>query len=245
MDSTAFIKKVLEKKELQGVSPAFVKELLETRLKKIQGSLSPRDEKILLKDIRAELRQRVGRFQTSRPSKDKTTDALVQAHTSTRERLPHYDVLRRLIDEHTPKSILDIGCGLNPLVLAKPGQTYYACDINTGEIQLIADHFKKKGIKGEAFVADARTYSDFPSADLCLILKLLDLLDTKGRKNAEALLVRVPCRTMIVSFPTRKLSGKRMNRPTRFWMEKLLERHAYTFKRVDTDNELFYVIKKP
>ncbi|MEK6859144.1 MAG: hypothetical protein AABX53_04510 [Nanoarchaeota archaeon] len=244
MDVPAFVAEIKRKPELSGLSDAFVHTIAKKHLKGIQIPASERERKLLLKEIRAELRLHTGRFHKKKRS-DSTLSELVDAHVSTHERIAHYDFLKSLIAEYAPNSILDLGCGLNPILLAKKGQTYYACDIHEKEIKIINDFFKKEQIKGHAFVADVRTYTQFPKIDLCLMLKLLDIIDTKGRANAEALIKAINARTLIVSFPTRKLSGKRMNRPRRTWFEHMLARLSYPFQIKEIDNELFYLVTKP
>ena len=244
MDVSAFVAEIKRKPELSGLSDTFVHTVAEKHLRGGRIPASDRERKLLLKEIRAELRLHTGRFHKKKRS-NSTLPELVDAHVSTHERMAHYDFLQGLIEEYAPNSILDIGCGLNPLLLAKKGQTYYACDIHEKEIKIINEFFKKEQIGGNAFVADVRTYRQFPEVDLCLMLKLLDLLDIKGRTNAEALIKMVNARTLIVSFPTRKLSGKKMNRPRRMWLEHMLARLNYPFQVKEIDNELFYIVTKP
>lgn len=242
VDLSELIRKIKKKPGLRGVADEFIKTLIESKLKKYSISHSPKDMNLLVKEIRAELRMHTGRFHTK--LLPESTEEMLKFHTSTRERQPHYDVLRKFIHELTPKSILDVGCGLNPLVLAASGITYYACDINEEEINSINEHFRKNALPGKAFIADVRTHASFPSVDLCLMLKLLDIIDTKGHANAESLLKRIEAKRIIVSFSTRKLSGRRMNRPRRQWFERMLERLHYAYERVQTDNEVFYKIVK-
>lgn len=245
MDVDRFVQKVKEKKELRGVADEFIRTILAQQLKKNGVPRSEKDERVVLKAVRAELRMHTGRFHRGTPSLSTAQpEELLRTHLSTYERKDQYDVLKNLIAGVHPRSILDVGCGLNPLILATPHETYYACDIHEDEIERINTHFKHEGIKGKAFIADVRTYDSFPTADLCLMLKLLDVVDTKGHKNAESLIVRVPCKHIIASFPTRKLSGKRMTSPHRRWMEQLLQRNRLTFVQKRTDNEVFYLITK-
>lgn len=243
MDVKSFIAKVKSKPELRGVSDEFVEEVLATYLKKYTLPRTKHEERAALKEIRSQLRLHTGRFHKKKTASASLSEMLAE-HASTREREPHYDHLRSLLAHLKPRSILDIGCGLNPLVLAEKGIVYYACDIRQDEIDRINVHFARNHIEGKAFVADARSYDSFPTVDVCLMLKLLDILDTKGRANAESLIKRVQAPTLIVSFPTRKLSGKKMNRPHRRWFEQMMKRLGYDFYTSSTDNELFYIVSK-
>lgn len=82
----------------------------------------------------------------------------------------------------------------------------------------------------------------FKDFELCLILKTLDLIDTKGHKNAEELLKKITTKHIIVSFPTKTLSQKPMRFSRRTWLEKILKRLNKEFYYKKTDNEIFYFI---
>lgn len=243
MDLQSLVKKIKQKPELRGISDDFVMSVLVPRVKGLH-TLSKADERIICTEVRAQLRLSAGRFQLSLKRKDASPEKLVSSHRSTKEREHQYEVLKALVAEAHPSSILDVGCGLNPLVLAQPGIRYYACDINEGEIGLVKDYFRKNAIQGNAFVADMRAYTQFPHVDLCLLLKVLDSIDIKGHPHAERLFHVIKAAQFIVSFPTRKLSGRRMNSPRRRWFEYMIKRLGYVYIVNETDNEIFYSVKK-
>ena len=85
--------------------------------------------------------------------------------------------------------------------------------------------------------------SNLPKADLCLLLKVLDIMG-KNRKVSEEILKKVPCPKILVSFSTKKLSGKSMTRPRRIWFERTLEHLGFPFKKFEIPNEIFYLIDK-
>lgn len=236
------IRLVKQKRELRGVADTFIASLLEKERKRhtFPENLSEKECKILIKDIRAQLRRYVGRFQ--RPAKRDTPE--LEQHISTHERTAHYAWLRSQIAHLSPRSILDMGCGLNPIKLADSSVIYCACDINETDLARVQEHFRKRNIKGEVFVADVTTPIDLPYADLVLALKLFDILDERGHANVERILKNLHCKHIIASFPTRKLSGRRMNRPRRAWFEKLLIRLKLSYTKTELDNELFYIISK-
>jgi hypothetical protein len=247
------VQKIKQKKELSGVSDNVVQYSLSNYLSKYKLSLdllSQSELKIIVKDIRAELRNLVGRFQISKKEPNnkftnKELDSLLKTHTSTAERLEFYPELKKLISSLHVNSILDLACGLNPLALANKEVKYYASDINEKELVIIKDFFLKKGIRGEVFVYDLRKLKDdLPKADLCLLFKILDIIDDKKHKTTENILSKIPCKKVLVSFSTKKLSGKRMSYPNRLWFEKMLQRYKYPFRKIETDNEVFYLIDK-
>lgn len=250
MNKTELIKIIKQKKELSGISDSIILETLEKYLSKNKinpASLKKPQLKIIIKEIRADLRISVGQFQKS--LKNKSTllkkgkiEELLQTHTSTSERLSFYPKLKKIISTLNIKSILDIGCGLNPIALAEPDIIYYASEINEENLKLINDFFKKNKIKGKTFVYDLRKPShNLPRADLCLIMKVLDLIE---RKKTQAILRKINCKYFLISFSTRKLSGKSMTHPKRNWFERILNELDYPFKIIQSENEIFYLINK-
>ncbi len=238
------VKKIKLKKELSGIPDSVVLEVLEKYNFKIQ---SKKDEKIIIKEVRNELRKLVGRFKTSKdPFKlvqESNIEELLNYHSSTRERAGFYNKFKKLISGFKAKSILDLGCGLNPIAIAKPGIKYYAQDIDENNLRIIDSYFKKNKIPGKTILSDLRKPQKLPKADLCLILKVLDILKMP-HKDVKELLKSLNCKTLIISFPTITLSGKQMSKPKRKWLEYVLKELNYKFKILKSDNELFYVVNK-
>jgi len=242
------IKKIKEKKELSGVSDSIVKDNLDKVLKKYNVSseyLTPKNEKIILKEVRSLLRDQVGQFQTSIKSRSKFLDdknQLLKTHSSTKERLTFYPELIKIIKNLKVKSILDLGCGLNPVALANKEVKYFASDINEEEISIINRYFKKKKIRGHAFIYDLKKINkDLPKADLCLLFKILETVDD-DHKLTKKILLLVQCDKILVSFSSKKLSGKSMDNPNRSWFEILISKMNFKVKKFHSDNEIFYLL---
>lgn len=246
MESNIFneiIQLIKKKKELMGLADSIIKDALYSYLSKNKISLkkvSSRDIKLIVKEIRKKLRLMTGQFQVS----DKKENLLL-SHSSTKERMENYHVIEEVISSLNIKSILDLGCGLNPLSIANKNIRYYAVDIRQDEVDIINNHFKSKGIQGEAFIYDLRKLENkLPEADICLILKVFDVLEKKGHKLAERIINFIDCKYFLISFSTKTLSGKSMNHPQRGWIERLLTRLNYSFKIIETNNEVFYLANK-
>ena len=260
MDSTedSIIDEIKDKKELNGISSKLVKDILIEKLKKNGKSFSEfinfskYDKKLITKEVRAELRLLHGRFNTQAIKRTKkeelSIEDLLETHNSTKERLADYPIIKELILKLNPKSILDLGCGLNPLALLDiiNNIEYYASDINENDLDLIAKYFKINNIKGKTFVYDLRNIGSekLPSVDICIIFKVLDIIEKKGHRLAEKILSTIDSKYLLVSFATRKLSNKPMNRPKRGWFEYMLKRLNYSFETLELGNEIIYIIKK-
>ena len=245
----SIIQEIIAKKELQGISISLVKEILDNYLKKhnIKIPRNSKQRKIIIKEIRTKLRKYVGRFQSSSSHTKRLSllqknkiPQLLKTHSSTKERLPYYSKLKTIIRKIAPKSILDLGCGLNPIALANPKINYIAIDINNKDIEIVKSYFQSKKIHAQTIQADITKLSNFPKTDLTLILKTLDII---SRTKSKQFLKKIKSKNIIVSFSTRTLSNKPMNHPKRIWFENILKNLNYKYKVTKTSNEIFYVIE--
>jgi len=250
------LKKIKRKKELSDISNGIVEDVLNNYLRK-NNILMPKTEKeikLVVKEVRAELRKYVGRFQVKFSFKKrldllkkKDFEKLLRTHSSTRERIDSdsYKFLLSYLNNLSPNSILDLACGINPLFLAPkfPKAKYYASDIKEDELKLLKEFFKTKKIKSSVFVADIRREKIFPKTDVCLILKVLDIIEKKGHKLAKSILENLNCKNLVISFATKTISGKDMRFKKRKWLESILEELNYEFRIAQSKNEIFYFCK--
>ena len=252
MEENALITLIKKKKELLGLADSIVRGRLANYMEKhglLAGNINDKNAKIIITAVRSELRTLSGQYQKGIKNRkdflrEGKIEELLKTNTSTEERIEFYPFLKKKILSLKISSILDLGCGLNPIALASKDIDYYASDIKEDELNLISLFFSKNHISGKSFFYDlAKISSDLPKTDLCIIFKVLDLLDNR-RELSEKILLTVPCRYFIISFSTKKLSGKNMNHPERMWFEKILSKNNLKFERFSSENEVFYLIKK-
>lgn len=274
----ALIKDIKKKKELQGIDDAFVERYLvkylhhdPKRLKSLQENFNPKSKAyaLVIKNVRAQLRRVYGLFRDDAKERKSIVEALLKVpstkraaliqnilstHSSTQERLPIYEQLYSRIFAITgrPKTIIDLGCGINPFsffYMKLKACAYYAYDINEEEIEVINKYFtlvrkENSSFTGKAMVADILAVP-LPKADLCLLFKMTDVIDQgKGHKKTEELLKKIQAKYVVISFATKTMSGKAMTAPRRSWMEWLCKRLGYGYTVVEFPNEIFYVVKK-
>ena len=272
------IQEIKKKKELQSIDDHFVEEQLrqylqqEPRLlKSLQENFNPKSKAYtaVIKHLRSQLRRVYGLFRddakerkalvqkllvTPKMRRDTLLWQILSTHSSTQERLPFYQKIYAAIFSITgrPKSILDLGSGINPFSFSYmnlPACAYYAYDINKEEINFLNQYFQllhreNPSFTGKAVVADIMKVS-LSQADLCLLFKMTDVLDKgKGHKKTEELLIKIPAKYVVISFATKTMSGKVMTAPRRSWVEWLCKRFGYEYKVVEFPNEIMYVIKK-
>jgi len=229
--------------------------------------------KQIIKQVRRELRQVHSLFQVldvtqrkpyfqqllqTKPSSTKFLEIhhrILETHSSTKERVSFYPSLYQKIFNLTtkPQILLDLGCGLNPfsfpfMKLSK--LTYYAYDINQEETSLLNKYFQflkklKPSFQGQAKILDLSKITKLPSADLAFLWKVTDVLERKkSHKISEQVIVSLPVKYVVVSFPTITVRGVSMNQPRRKWIELMSSRLGYSFKVLKFQNEIFYLIKK-
>ena len=85
---------------------------------------------------------------------------ILARHDSTRERIPYIHEFYKTILEiaHTPRTILDLACGLNPFALPfmglPQGVEYHAYDIHQPRVDLINNFFASQNIQPLAETRD-------------------------------------------------------------------------------------------
>ena len=252
-ETAAIISKIKEKRELSGITDEIIINLLDDYVRKNKINvlkIASSEFKLIIKDIRKDLRNYVGRFQISLKKREalleeNKIDELLSTHSSTKERMQIYPKIKSIILKLGIFSILDLGSGLNPIALADAKTRYYACDINQDDLSLVVLFFKKNKINGEVFVCDLKNYKHkFPKVDLCIIFKVLDILGEGYYETAEKIIKEVECKYFLISFSTKTLSGKPMRVPRRRWFENILLKLNYPFEIIETENEIFYLVTK-
>ncbi len=157
----------------------------------------------------------LGQAITNGPAALKDTCRTIMAsHVSTSERLPLLDTFyQRALEPITPvSSVLDLGCGLNPLTapwmpLAK-GASYHAYDIYGGLMAFLGEALPLLGMQSQIGCEDVLAQPPNVQADLALLLKVLPLVEQLWG-DPRAFLQRVNAPHLLVSFPVATLGGHR------------------------------------
>jgi len=176
---------------------------------------------------------------------------VMRSHASTRERLPYVDTLYTGIWHITgvPATLLDIGCGLNPLALpwmAIGGATYMATDADARPVATVETFLELVGQPHTARTLDAVTEVPHDPADVALLLKLVTTLDRQDPRAAARLIGGLQVRHAVVSFPIRSLGGraKGMERTYRQRVDELVSGtgRVVAVAEASVPNELVFVL---
>ena len=176
---------------------------------------------------------------------------IMQAHASTRERLPLLDAfyqhtLRPIAPVH---SVLDLGCGLNPLAapwmpLAE-GAAYRAYDVYGGLMGFLGEALPLLGLRGEAGCADVLHQPPAVEAEVALLLKVLPVVEQLWG-DPMAFLRAVHAPHLLVSYPVASLGGRsrgmRQTYSQRF--EALLAELGWAWEVHSFESELAYLVHK-
>ena len=214
------IERVRRSSRYRDVDPALVERLAIEELPKARTT----DDAV--KRVKRRLHQAVGAFRGAAGS-----ETGMRSHASTRERLPYLDTFYGGIWAITgvPRSILDLGCGLNPLALAQmgldPSARYVAIDVDERPLAAVRAHLERSGHPHEVRTLDLVTAVPDDEADVALLLKLVTTLDRQDPTAATRLLRGLRAKHAVVSFNTRSLGGrgnKGMERTNRERLDRLV-----------------------
>lgn len=173
----------------------------------------------------------------------------LRLHSSTNERMPLDEFYTELFSRASkPTSVLDVACGLNPVFLGSIGIHTTGVDISGAQIAMINAWATSSGAPVECFVGDALCDNFIPdgSWELALVMKLLPVLETQRKGSARALLEKLPVPTIVATFPTRTLGGRRIGMEQHYteWFESIVPECLLVRDRYVFANELIYILNR-
>ncbi|MBN1221408.1 MAG: hypothetical protein JXM69_20965 [Anaerolineae bacterium] len=191
-------------------------------------------------------------FQTARSDTIKQTCAqTMQAHTTTRERLPVLAEFYHRIFQITgqPAAVLDIACGLNPLALPwmelPAASRYYAYDIHRQRVDFLNYFFSLQGRPPLAKLQDVLVDHPTEKADVALILKEAHRFERRQPGCTLPLLDALRVRYLVISFPTQSLSGRRsLAQQYRQLFLGLIKDRLWPVTEIEFENELVFCVDK-
>ena len=227
--------------------------------------------KSMIKDIRKNLHKLYSTYSSKKNKRNKLLEELknnpknlniikqvLKTFVSANERIEDYEIIYKNIFNITckPKSIIDLGCGLNPLsfpFMHLKYLDYYCYDIDEEDIKFLNEYFnimKSKGLNGKAQILNVQDFEKIskllPTVDIIFLWKIIDLIDIDNHKTSEELIkiLMDKSKFLVASFATKTITRKPMNFPKIKWFELMLNRIGLSFETFSINNEIFYVIKE-
>ena len=269
------INEVKQKPQICNLEDSFVEKLLnnyflrrgdmrKTIEKLPQLSSKNKYVKEVVKQIRKEIGEVYGSYQTSQHKrktrflKENNYEELLKCHKSTRERLSFYPfIYKNILNWYTPtKGIADIACGFNPISFVELEKIlgnslfYYACDLSSEDMNFLNEFFYSYELNGKAVAQDVTKKSfledkNFQECDLVLLLKALDSFETDKKNSSKDLLLELPQKKIVISFPTKSLvAQKEVSSSKRTWLFKFLDEQQWDYYSFEIENEMFILVTK-
>lgn len=202
----------------------------------------------------AESKRLYGRVEELQTGDEDGLTQILEQHASTRERLPlaAMDALYARIFEitETPRRILDLACGLNPVYLSarlSEDCRIVGVDINGECVHIlngaIGSPDRITGIHADLLSPDAIPSDRY---DVALMFKILPLLDRQKAGAAMDVMTAVNARYLVISYPTRTLGGRDVGMLENYaaWMNAHMPDNRIAVEQFVAGDELFYILKE-
>ena len=178
---------------------------------------------------------------------------LLSLHASTRERMHFLDSFYKEIFHitGTPSTLLDIGCGLNPLTLPwmslSQDTTYYAYDIDKGEVEFLREILTIIQVPVRVFIEVGDIVVDtFPDADVTFLFKMLPLFSLQKGKSLFGVIDSFKTNYLVISFPLASLSGRNVGMENFYstQFEQQMREVPYVYHKLTFPTELVFIVVK-
>jgi 16S rRNA (guanine(1405)-N(7))-methyltransferase len=174
------------------------------------------------------------------------------AHSSTRERLALLDHFYPALWQITgpPHSILDPGCGLNPLALpwmALPDLArYIALDIDAARVDFLDRFLVLAGLPPLARCQDLLADPPADEADVALLLKMSPSLERQQAGATLALVDQLNTSWVVVSYAVRSLAGREKGMVGHYGQQfrQWAAQRSWPVHELSFDTELVFVVDR-
>ena len=177
---------------------------------------------------------------------------LLKSHKSTFERLEDYDfIYDKIFSFYKSKKVIDICCGFNPIsyYFIKDKKISFECyDINKNDSKFLNLFFKKFKINAFSKSLDVfleHTKIKTNKSDLVFLFKALDSFEIRKKNFSKGFLKSLKSKNIVISFSKKSLyTKKNIRNERRNWLRNFLNLQLWEFYEFETDNEIFFLIKK-
>jgi 16S rRNA (guanine(1405)-N(7))-methyltransferase len=192
-------------------------------------------------------------YQTgSQPEIKSACSQLLGLHSSTRERLPILEQFYEAVFGITgrPSSMLDLGCGLNPLAWSwmglEAGTRYFALDIDQSRVHFLNRYLALAGLEPLARCQDVLSQPPADTVDLALLLKLSPTLERQETGATLRLIEQIRSPHVVVSFSVTSLGGREKGMAEQYQAQFLnwIEGQSWSVDTLRFETELAFAVRK-
>jgi 16S rRNA (guanine(1405)-N(7))-methyltransferase len=177
---------------------------------------------------------------------------ILDQHSSTRERLPILDRFYPALFAVTgrPSSILDLGCGLNPLALPwmdlPAAARYIALDIDAARIAFLNRYLALAGLEPLARCQDLLAHPPEDQADVAFLFKMSPSLERQEPGATLRLIDRLRAQSVVVSFAVKSLGGREKGMVEHYQRQfsEWIEERGWTVDELVFETELVFVVRR-
>lgn len=176
---------------------------------------------------------------------------VASTHATTRERLEVIDEYYGRVFAVTgvPHAVLDLACGLNPVLLPwmnlPPDARYHAYDIRIRRVEFLQRFLQATGRPPLAELRDVLLSPPDVAADLALLLQEAHRIEQRRAGATRGLLEALPVRHVVVSLPLRGLSGRTdLARAHTALFERIVKDAPWSVQPLAIGGELVFCIDK-
>ncbi len=255
IDKQKLTGEILSSKNYSNLAPTLVERIVSEEMSKFNK------EKEIIKHAKNKLHQYSDMFFNNKAiqslsnsdlTNDQTILSLLNAHKSTNERISFAPELFADIFKvcQNAKSIVDLGCGLNPLFIPFVGdlqnKKYLAIDVNTFTTNLLNKFFAARSINGKAEAIDILTEIPNTNFDVAFMFKLAPLLERQQKGSVVNILKKLNAKYVVVSFPLVSVGGNKnttmeQNYKTNFVTFASSNNLKLIFQKVYTNEAVFII----
>ena len=194
----------------------------------------------------------MARMRDSEPEFEAACRDVMAMHSSTSERLPMLDRFYPSIFEITgpPTSLLDLGCGLNPLALPwmdlPAGVRYIALDIDSERIGFVNQFLALVELEPLARCQDVLSHPPDDDADVALLLKMSPSLERQEPGATLRLMKRVRSPFVVISYAVKSLGGREKGMVSHYQQHftQIVAEQEWRVKELIQEGELVFIVEK-
>lgn len=177
---------------------------------------------------------------------------MLMTHTSTRERLPYLQAFYQMLFQTvgTPRSILDLACGLNPFALPMMGLdknvTYCAYDIHLPRVNLLNAFFLKIDFpQAHAEQRDILVAPPTQKVDVAFFFKEAHRMEQRRKGSNRLLWEALQVNTLLVSLPCRDIGKTHdLRERMRSLVREALQGKPWPVEEITFEDEIVFYIHK-